>query len=392
MNYYAPLVDQVRDAPDRDFIVPLREEHHDGPNSSFLPGTQLQTVWDSVSLGLLRSCLRKYSFKMLQGWDWKERPVTLQYGAHLHTCLETYHKCCAHGLEHDVALLRCVRLAGLLGETLPGGDSRRTKETLVRAVVWYLDQYKDDPLKTALLPDGRPAVELSFMLPIFDLQVGPTDELPPLEVDDGESADITELRKLVKGGRNKYGKLVFKYPGSWYCATLEKDFYTITIYLAGHIDRVAHLGSEVFVCDYKTSKYALDSEWLKSFQPSNQFLLYYTAAQILESQPNTVFPAPPAGVLVDGIQVAVNFNRFSRFPLRYTPADAEQFLQDFAALVRLKAAGAAALGEWPAESDTACHEYRGCEFLSVCTKSRPQWDRELKQGFTKGCWDPSRPR
>ena len=71
-----------------------------------------------------------------------------------------------------------ARLAALLGERLQSLDTSRTKETLVRSVVWYLDEYKDDPLKTAMLPDGKPAVELSFMLPVFDVRVGPTDELP----------------------------------------------------------------------------------------------------------------------------------------------------------------------------------------------------------------------
>jgi hypothetical protein len=192
-----------------------------------------------------------------------------------------------------------------------------------------------------MLPNGTPAVELSFMLPIFDLEFQ---------------------------GKQQ------------------------TIYLSGHIDRVVHFGDEVFVCDYKTSKYSLDKDWIKQFQPSNQFLLYYTAAQIRASQPNSVFTAPPSGVVVDGVQLGVNFNRYSRFPLRYTQSDADQFLQDFEALVRIKALGAAQMAHWPGESDNECHAYRGCEFLCACTRSPKEWDYQLKQNFVKGVWDPRKPR
>ena len=340
--FYNPLSNTLSDAPSNEPIcVPLVELPRSGPNTSFVPGTQFQFVWDSVSLGLLRSCLRKYHFRMIDQWDWRERPVALAFGAALHTVLETYHKCTALMLSHDTTLLRCVRLAALLGEHLPAGDNSRTKETLIRAVVWYLDQYENDPFKTALLPDGRPAVELSFMLPVFDVPFQGT---------------------------------------------------TQTIYLSGHIDRVVQFGSETFVCDYKSSKYSLDRDWIKNFQPSNQFLLYYTAAQILASQPNTVFPDPPSGVVVDAIQLGVNFNRYSRFPLRYTPSDADQFLQDFKALVQIKALGAANAATWPAESDNECHAYRGCEFLCACTRSPHEWDYQLRQNFDKGCWDPRKPR
>ena len=34
--------------------------------------------------------------------------------------------------------------------------------TLLRSVVWYLDQFEHDSLETVILQDGKPAVELSF--------------------------------------------------------------------------------------------------------------------------------------------------------------------------------------------------------------------------------------
>lgn len=411
--FYAPLLDTISSEPDSTFAVPLSERHHSGPNKSFIPGTSLQWCYDSVSLKLLQGCLRKYDYKLLQGWQWSDLPPALAWGRDFHTCAETYHKCRAYGLDFETAVRRTARLAALLGERLVSFDTSRTKETLIRSVVWYLDEYKDDPLKTAILPSGKPAVELSFMLPIFDLEVGPTDKLPPLDIADmaewfiqthpdaNTFAAFSEVTDMLRQGRKLFGKLIDtrismlgeSIPEAWL-----RSFYTITIHFSGHFDRIVHFGSEVFVTDYKTSKYQLTLDWLNGFDRSTQFLGYFTAATILASQPNSVFPSPPAGVLVDGLQLQVNATRFGRFPLRYSAAAADEFLHNFEMLVRTKAEPAARLGFYPSESESECDHYRrrdgtgGCEFRKVCNSPPAARERELKQAFTKNVWDPSQSR
>lgn len=397
--YYAPCTNEVRTAPDRAFVVPLGEQDRVGPNRSIIPGTTLQWVYDSVSLRLLQSCLRKYYWSINAGWSEKERSPALSWGIAFHTCIETLHKCLAHGLEYEVATLRVARLAALLGEQIVSLDTSRSKETLVRSVVWYCDEYKNDPVQTAMLPNGKPAVELSFMIPVFDLEVAPTDELPALEIEEvikyfGAEVTSAKVKTALSQGRKLFGKLISNsnttIPPSWL-----ESFYSITIYFSGHLDRVVHFGDEVFVLDYKSSKYPLDLTWVQGFDRSTQFFGYYTAAHILSSQPNTVFPTPPAGILVDGIQIGVNFTRFARFPLRYSTAVANEFLENFEALVRTKAEPAARLGYYPSESESACHHYRradgtgGCEFLPVCNASPADRARQLKQRFRVSIWDCS---
>ena len=403
--FYAPLTNELREERDRSYLVPLSESRNPRPNSSFIPGTKLQYVYDSVSLKLLQGCLQRYHRKMVEGWQESETPPALAWGRDFHTCMETYHKCVAHGLDHETALRRAARLAALLGEGLQSLDTTRSKETLIRSVVWYLDEYKDDPMRTALLPDGKPAVELSFQLPMFDVEVGPTDELPELDIADLEEwvrlttpesewwsfGDVTDC---LKQGRLLFGKLVDTRTEEPVPAEWLRSFHTITIHYAGHIDRVAHFGDEVFVTDYKSSKSALSLDWARGFDRSTQFLGYYTAAQILASQPNTVFPSPPAGVLIDGLQLGVNFTRFARFPLRYTATQADEFIENFRALVLTKAEPAARLDLWPTEAESECNAYRrrdgsgGCEFLSVCNAPVSDRERQLRQRFHKSTWDP----
>lgn len=395
--WYAPLTNDLRALPDRSFVVPLHEPEHHSTNHAVIPGTGgLRWVYDSTSLRLLQGCLRKANWVLNDGWTEAERPIALAWGIHFHTCMEVFHKCLSHGLDYELATHRVARLAALLGETLMSLDTSRTKETLIRSVVWYLDQYRDDPLQTAILPDGKPAVELSFMLPVFDLEVEPTHELPELDWQDVLSYcnGNTELAiKAVAQGRKLFGSLT----GTDNEEAL-RTFYTITIFFAGHLDRVVHFDDEVYISDYKSSKYTLDASWAASFDMSLQFKGYYTAATILASQPNSVFPRPPAGILVDGIQLQVNATRFARFPLRYFPSTANEFLENFEMLVRAKVEPAARLGFWPPEAESECNAYRrkdgtgGCPFVKVCQAAPGDRTRLLKQHFRVTQWDPSRSR
>lgn len=405
--WFAPLTNQLLDSPSQEFVVPLSEQHSSAVNRSIIPGTTLQWAYDSTSLTKLQGCLRKYNFSILQGWKEKETPPALAFGRDYHTCQETYHKCIAYGLDHETSVKRVAKLAMLLGERLLSLDTSRTKETLVRSIIWYLEEFRDDPLKTALLPNGLPAVELSFMLPIFDIKIEPTDELPALDLKEVQEwffennnywMSDYELSRCVAQGRKLFGSIIDTSELDWLSEIVSQYFYSITIHFAGHLDRVVHFDDEVFVTDYKSSKYALTSDWIRGFDMSTQFEGYYTAAHIMSSQPNSVFPRPPAGILVDGLQLQVNGARFARFPLRYHPSTAEEFLTNFEALVRAKAEPAARLGFYPREAESECNHYRrrdgtgGCEFHKVCLSPPAARERELEQGFIKSIWDPSQPR
>jgi hypothetical protein len=234
---------------------------------------------------------------------------------------------------------------------------------------------------------------------VFDMRIEPTDALPALDYNDvlnyhnGNHALVIEA---VSQGRKLFGKIV-NVPEQE-TKRITQSFYTITICFAGHIDRVVHFRDEVFVLDYKTSKYPLTLEWINGFDRSTQFFGYFTAAAIMASQPNSVFLDHPAGVLVDGLQLQVNATRFARFPLRYSPTVANEFLENLEALVRIKAETAERLRLYPTEAESECDHYRrmdgtgGCEFRKVCNAPLISRERELQQNFTKSTWDPSKSR
>lgn len=334
MRYYLPLYDSVitTDVPLPEWAEPLYEEPNNEPNSSF--AGNMQFVWDSVSISALKTCPRKYNWTIRQGYQLSPTPSTLGFGIYFHKVLEVYHKLIALHTPEDTALLRCVKLAGLLGEYLTPGRTERTKETLLRAVVWYLDQFRDDPAETTLRPNGQPAVEYSFLIP------------------------------FAKIGNQQ-------------------------TYLAGHLDRVVRFQGHIYICDYKTTKAQLDSRFFDTFKPNTQVQGYLAAAHTL-AKTSSALPAAPAGLIIDGIQLGVNFTRYQRSIITYTKLEINAFLTDLEHWIKWAAVLADA-EHWPA-NETACSNYGGCVFRSICSETPAKHQRLLEANFTRRTWSPKEAR
>jgi hypothetical protein len=356
VSFYNPITRKVVGERNSDtWLIPLIEHKPLVENTSFVPRTQFQFVWDSVSLAALKTCPRFYYYSIILGYEQHPTPSPISFGIFFHKCMEVWHKLITLEVEKEYALKSVVKLAGLLGEKILPGRTERTKETLVRAVTWYIDQFYNDAARTALHEDGTPAVEMHFQLPII------------------EDMRVTSISGPKE---TEYGTFEDRYQ---------------TIYLAGHLDRVCHLGGQVYLSDYKTTKGQLDEKFLAQFKPNTQMSGYLVAGHILASKPTSVFPTPPDGIIVDGIQLQVNANRFQRFRLPYTEAEANAWLEDFEATIRVKAYGYAECKHWPME-ETSCERYGGCQFRKVCSATPSDRQRILDGHFRRATWDPQKPR
>lgn len=307
----------------------------DTADSPFLTGTKLQLFWDSTSLGWLKQCARLYEYHMIEGWRTRGDLPNLTFGIHYHGALELYDKLRIEGEAHDDALAAAVlgTLVATWGAEGPWASDHPTKsrETLIRSIIWYLDHFRDDPATTFVLADGRPAVELSFKM----------------ELDFGVD---------------------------WH-AVGNYQRYT----LCGHLDRVVtYLGSQ-YVMDRKTTAGALSPRYFAGFEPDNQMSLYTIAAQV-------VFASPVKGVIIDAAQVLVGGTKFERGITYRTPAQTEEWLSDLRHWLRL-AEGYAAEGYWPM-NDKACGMYNGCTFRKVCSKSPEVRHKFLESDFVRSPWNP----
>jgi len=319
-------------------------------HSPFIEGTNIQYAWDSTSIGYLKTCPRLYQYIMIEGWTGRGESIHLRFGIEYHKALEDYDRSRATGNEHEDALRNTVRelLIRTADYKPPDDDGTRgeklkTREALVRTVVWYLDQFKDDAAKTVILSDGKPAVELSFQ---FDLDWGP------------RSATYKEGKFNTPAGQ--------------------------PYILCGHLDRVVEYMDSLYVMDRKTTTTTPSAYYFNSFEPNNQMSLYTLASQI-------ILESPVKGVIIDAAQVLTDSSRFVRGFTQRTSEQLEEFTRDLEYWFNLAESYAEA-NYWPM-NDTACDKYGGCRFRDICSKSPHVREQFLKSSFVKGeKWNPLKVR
>src|SRR6516164_3804436 len=129
--------------------------------SPFIHGTNVQFAYDSTSLGWLKTCPELYRLSMIEGYQGKGENVHLRFGIEYHRTLGDYDFAKAEGLKHDACVDRAVeRLIDRLDDWNPDHKVKNRKN-LFRSVIWYMDEYRNDPCQTLILDNGKPAIELS---------------------------------------------------------------------------------------------------------------------------------------------------------------------------------------------------------------------------------------
>ena len=302
--------------------------------SPFLVGTQIQFAWDSTSLGWLKECPRKYYYSMIEGWKPKAEAVNLIWGAWYHTGLEVYDRLRAQVKDHDEALLQVVAklmfMTWIDGKPWKSDHASKTRENLIRSVIWYCEHFKEDPAKTVILANGKPAVELSFKM----------------ELDFG--------------------------------LTLEQPFL-----LCGHIDRLVDYSGGVYGTDRKTTASTIASNYFDQFDPDNQMSLYTLVSKV-------IWNVPVKGIIIDAAQVAVGFTRFARGFTYRTEGQIDEWKRGLSYWF-MQAAEHAKKNDWPM-NDKSCHKFGGCHFRKVCGRSPEVREVFLRSDFVKNPWNPLVPR
>jgi hypothetical protein len=319
------------------------------PQSPFLPGTKIQYAWDSTSLGYLKACPRLYEYTMLQGWVPKDESIHLRFGSEYHTAIQDFENLRAEGWTFDDAVRETVwRLLVRTDDwevdhsEKPG--NYKNPKSLLFMVVCYLDEYRNDPCKTLILDNGKPAVELSFR---FELDWGP----------------LQDRNVQAINGPQPY-------------------------LLCGHLDRVVTFNDDTFILDHKTTTTTPTDYFFNGFSPSNQMTLYAFAGKV-------VLGTAVSGVIVEAAQICLEEpDKFVRRPV-YVPDDRfDEWLGDLE--YHLNAAEAyAAADHWP-QNDTACGMYGGCKFREICSKAPSVRERLLPSKFVKleekDRWNPLQSR
>jgi hypothetical protein len=218
-------------------------------------------AWDSTMLKSAEKCLRYFQYKMIAGWQPGRKSVHLLFGGHYAKALERYHRLRAEGVSLDEALesvvLDCLtdtwEITGSrdgvpIGRPWDSMDSSKTRETLIRSIIWYIDEFADDPLVT-VVHDGKAAAEYSFTFGVDD-----------------------------------------------------------DIFLCGHLDRVVQYGDDFYVADNKTTSGIINDRYFEQFSPDTQFSLYTFVGQGIFKLPIKGVVVDAAQILVGGTKFSRGFS------------------------------------------------------------------------------------
>lgn len=311
-------------------------------NKSFNEGGQF--AWDATSLTLWQTCPRKYYYKMIEGWQPIHLSVHLLFGGIYATALEHFHKYRADGMSRDEAIHAVVREALIsswehdlddAGQPIPESGApkefihnAKTRMNLIRTIVWYFDHFEEDPCETVMMADGKPAVELSFSLP----------------VDDG-------------------------------------------IVFCGHMDRLVNYMDDVYVQDQKTTGSSVDSVYYyNQFNPDTQMSMYTFAGQAILGSPVKGVMIDAAQILVGVTKFARNFTPRTEDQLNEW-YDNMMYHVETARNV-YAAWDCQQIAAFPMNL-ASCGNYGGCEFRAVCSRSPHVRENYLRADFVKdNAWDP----
>lgn len=297
-------------------------------------------AFNSMRLGWAKSCARQFQYSAIEGWESKREAFPLRFGRELQYGLELFDRLIVSGVEREEVIPQVVH--EILKRTWdgrepdgsgghawgPGPDDRepnRSRETLIRSLVWYFDHFEKDNARTIVLDSGKPAVELSFQ---FEADFSPTN-----------------------------------FPAEPYI-------------FSGHLDRVVTFAGETFVVDAKHTTSTLSPEFYSRFEPDNQMSLYSLASKL-------VFKAPVKGVLIDGIQVAVGFTRFDRGVTYRTEGQLEEWLRDAQYWIG-EMEKHAWNGHFPM-NDKSCFL---CKYKKICSKDPSVRQHFLESNFVRKIHDP----
>lgn len=285
-----------------------------------------QLFWDASSLSAFLKCPRYYFMTMLCGYRPKAESHHLTFGTLYHHGLEFFDRQIVAGLSHDDAVYAMVREILVKSKDFKSEDPNKNRETLLRTLVWYTEEYKEDQFKTYRLSNGEAAVELSFRV----------------------------LLPFYSSAGEQYGG-------------------------CGHFDKVATHSGGFYILDKKTTKSTLSSYYFDSYNPDVQMTWYSLAGQI-------VLEKPISGVVVDGVQIAVGFSRFARGVIFRSKGILGEFMDNLKTIFDL-AEWYAQRKEWPM-NQTACDKYGGCAFRSVCTADPMLRKHFLSSDYKIEPWNP----
>ena len=182
-----------------------------------------QIIWDSSSLSTFLACPRLYRLTNLLGYKLKMYAPVTGFGSAIHDGFEILDRCKFEKKSKDEAVLAATtHIIKECGDGLNQSEKKsRNLEAALRIMVWRAEEFWEDNLKIATMPNGAPCLEQRFEVP--------------------------------------FGHVGHR--------------------LSGRIDKIVEMDNRLYLCDTKTTTATLTDFYFKNFEPSNQVYAYIWAAR-----------------------------------------------------------------------------------------------------------------
>lgn len=291
---------------------------------------------DNTALSIFKECPQKYFLAIEKGYRQKSKAPPLLFGGIYHELLELYDRLKTTELPNDLVMRLLVRKALHLGQELaPLQDDKRNMVSLLRAIIWYDMAYATDPMKTVILPDGRPAVELSFRLNF------------PLQLHNWESGEMEDVI---------------------YC---------------GHIDKIVEYNGQILAMEHKHTVSTLGDYYYDRYTFSSQISGYVLAIRVL-------WGLDAVGAVIDSTAIGTTFARFGRRNATRVADHLQEWVEDTSYWIT-QVYEAKKNAHFPRNTES-CSKYSGCQFRDVCFSRPSVREAVLKADFKVDRWDPMKPR
>ena len=193
------------------------------PKYVYVDDQPKQVVWDTSSLSSFLACPRLYNLTNLRGYKLKSYGTVTGFGSAVHDAYEILDRGRFHNKDKQETLREAIQFTlKNYGEDLSlVEDKARGLEATLRAIVWRVEEYWEDNIKIAAMPNGEPCLEKRFEVPF-----------------------------------GKSGKR-----------------------FSGRIDKIVEFEGGLYLCDTKTTKASLSEMYFRNYQPNNQVYAYLWAAR-----------------------------------------------------------------------------------------------------------------
>lgn len=320
---------------------------------------------DNSSLEKFTTCPRSAQYYICSKRESSDERIALGFGKRIHTILEARYKHNVNviqagpddipGITPEIgtsARMFATAQAAFADFSAPEEEFRNFS-TAIDLITAYNAYHPIEAFEVVKLPDGRPAIEVPFAVPLGEIEV--KHELLVRAPDGTVSSKYIDKLKIIHTGK---------------------------------IDMLFRREGRIYIMDHKTTS-MMGPGYFKEFDLSSQVMAYIWAASTLLGQ-------PVSGFVVNALAVRKQTKTGKRFEFERYPIPADQDLVnewvEDTLYICSDMVEMAKRGYFPKHTKWCVGKYGTCPYAQVCILPRHSRETMLMSGnFKRVEWDPLNP-